>query len=197
MRRGTSVSIEDDAEVLVSPKKTFTCGFYGAGGNAYYSIWFTGSRDCTVVWMANRDKPVNGKGSRLNFPGNGVMVLTDVDGTIAWETNTTSTGAHKAELLESGNLFLKDPSGRILWQSFDNLMDTLLPNQPLTNGMKLISSIDISSRYWPNPELNVFQNWRTNYNSTRIAILDDSGKFLSSDRFQFTLPIEAMGSRGG
>ncbi|XP_031375847.1 putative receptor protein kinase ZmPK1 [Punica granatum] len=213
LRRGFSVLIEDELEILVSPKKTFTCGFYGSGGNAYYfSIWFTGSRDRTVVWMANRDKPVNGKGSRLTFRGNGVVVLTDVDGTVAWETNTTSTSARKAELLESGNLILKDPSGHVLWQSFDNPTDTLLPNQPFTKSLKLISSFGrgsyysgyfnfyfdsdnvlklmhdgpvISSLYWPNPDSDAFGNGRTTYNSTRIAVLDDSGMFMSSDRFQF------------
>ncbi|KAK4766743.1 hypothetical protein SAY87_008385 [Trapa incisa] len=214
---GSSIPIEDGAEVLVSREKTFTCGFYGAGGNAYYfAIWFSGSvdGDRTVVWMGNRDRPVNGKGSKLIFQGNGGMALRDLDGTMAWETNTTASSAQKAWLKESGNLVLTNSSGQILWQSFDNPTDTLLPTQPLTKSTKLISSIgrgsyragyfmfyfdndnvlklmydgpDISSIYWPNPDFpDPFANGRTNYNSSRIAILDASGSFLSSDRFQFT-----------
>ncbi|KAL5807045.1 hypothetical protein ACOSQ4_029778 [Xanthoceras sorbifolium] len=213
--RESSLSVEDSSHVLISPDRTFTCGFYGLGGeNAYwFSIWFTNSRDRTVVWMANRDRPVNGQGSRVSLRRNGAMVLTDVDGTVIWMTNTTSTWAHRAELLDSGNLVLKDIQGKILWQSFDFPTDTLLPSQYLTKSTKLISRIgsgnfgsgyynfyfdndnvlrlmydgpDTSSVYWPNPDLDVFQNGRTLYNSSRIAVLDDMGTFLSSDRLQFS-----------
>ncbi|KAI8013803.1 putative receptor protein kinase ZmPK1 [Camellia lanceoleosa] len=141
------------------------------------------------------------------------MVLTDVDGSMAWQTNTSSTDVDRAELLETGNLVLKNSSGNILWQSFDFPTDTLLPFQTFTKSMKLISGLgkgsfasgyfslyfdndnvlrliydgpEISSLYWPNPDLNVYQNGRTNYNSSRIAVLDDMGVFLSSDRLQFS-----------
>ncbi|KAI8013811.1 putative receptor protein kinase ZmPK1 [Camellia lanceoleosa] len=141
------------------------------------------------------------------------MVLTDVDGSMAWQTNTSSTDVDRAELLETGNLVLKNSSGNILWQSFDFPTDTLLPFQTFTKSMKLISGLrngsfasgyfslyfdndnvlrliydgpEISSLYWPNPDLNVYQNERTNYNSSRIAVLDDMGVFLSSDRLQFS-----------
>ncbi|KAK4766744.1 hypothetical protein SAY87_008386 [Trapa incisa] len=222
LTRGSSISIEDGPEILVSPKKTFTCGFYGTGGNAYYfAIWFTASADRTVVWTGNRDKPVNGKGSKLTFQRNGALVLTDVDGAIAWESNAISTGADEAQLLESGNLVLKNLSGQILWESFDNPTDTLLPNQPLSKIKKLVSSMgrrtlnsgffifqfdndnvlrlmydgpDISSIYWPNPDAPYpSRNGRTTYNSSRVAILDDSGRLQSSDWFQFDASDSGLG----
>ncbi|KAJ6992913.1 hypothetical protein NC653_016126 [Populus alba x Populus x berolinensis] len=56
------------------------------------------------------------------------MVLSDVDGSIIWETNITSTDARMAELLDTGNLVINGPGGEILWQSFDSPIDTLLPN---------------------------------------------------------------------
>ncbi|KAJ0088674.1 hypothetical protein Patl1_31782 [Pistacia atlantica] len=75
-----SLSVEDASDVLSSPNKTFTYGFYGLGQNAYwFSIWFTNSKERTVVWMANRDRPVNRQGSKVIFSRNGAMVLTDVD----------------------------------------------------------------------------------------------------------------------
>ncbi|TXG58691.1 hypothetical protein EZV62_016520 [Acer yangbiense] len=213
LTRGSSLSVEDNSHVLTSPDKTFTCGFYSIGDeNAYwFSVWFTNSSNRTVVWMANRDRPVNGQGSRVSLRRNGAMVLTDVDGTVIWMTNTTS--ADRAELLDSGNLVLKDLQGKILWQSFNFPTDTLLPNQNLTKNTKLISKLgsgnfgsgfytfyfdndnvlrliydgpDTSSVYWPNPDWDVFQNGRTKYNSSRIAVLDDMGSFLSSDIFQFS-----------
>ncbi|KAG5550300.1 hypothetical protein RHGRI_015306 [Rhododendron griersonianum] len=110
------------------------------------------------------------------------------------------------------NLVLKDPSGKILWQSFDFPTDTLLPYQTFTKSKKLISSLrngtyasgyfnlyfdsdnvlrlvydgpDISSLYWPNPDFSIYENGRTNYNSSRFAFLDDMGRFFSSDQLQF------------
>ncbi|KAJ0088669.1 hypothetical protein Patl1_31787 [Pistacia atlantica] len=104
LRRGSSLSVEDASDVLSSPDKTFTCGFYGLGQNAYwFSIWFTNSKERTVVWMANRDRPVNGHGSKVTLRRNGAMVLTDVDDWVIWMTNTTSTSAYRAELLDTGN----------------------------------------------------------------------------------------------
>ncbi|KAK0583795.1 hypothetical protein LWI29_003212 [Acer saccharum] len=215
LKRGSSLSVEDSSHLLTSPDKTFTCGFYSVGDeNAYrFSVWFTSSRDRTVVWMANRDRPVIGQGSRVSLHRNGAMVLTDVDGTVIWMTNTISTKADRAELLDSGNLVLKDMEGKILWQSFDFPTDTLLPSQYLTKNTKLISRLgsgnfgsgyysfyfdnenvlrlmydgpDTSSVYWPNPDWNVFQNERTKYNNSRIAMFDDMGNFSSSDRLHFS-----------
>ncbi|XP_010262648.1 PREDICTED: putative receptor protein kinase ZmPK1 [Nelumbo nucifera] len=221
MYKGSSLLVEDYlSDLLTSPDETFTCGFYRFGTNNRFSfsIWFTnseeGSSQGTVVWTANRQHPVNGRGSRVSLQRDGTMVLTDVDGSIVWfiNTNTTGTGVDKAELLNTGNLVLKDPFGKILWQSFDSPTDTLLPSQPLTRHTKLVSAMaigthasgyftfnfdsdsvlrlmydgpEVSSLYWPDPDFTIFENGRTNYNSSRIALLDDMGAFLSSDRTNF------------
>ncbi|KAL2920859.1 putative receptor protein kinase ZmPK1 [Bienertia sinuspersici] len=228
LSRGTSVTVKEalnsDNLIITSSDKTFSCGFssFGPESNAYYfSIWFTNSKDRTVVWTANRDKPVNRLGSRLRLRKNGVLVLTDYDGSIAWETNTTSTNADKAELLNTGNLVLKDINGNILWQSFDIPTDTLLPNQLFTKKQRLVSRTgpqmlgsgyfsfffdsdnvirmiydgpEISSIYWPNIAFDVFQNGRTNYNNSRIAMLDKTGSFSSSDQLQFSASDSGIGS---
>ncbi|KAG7964906.1 hypothetical protein I3843_09G195600 [Carya illinoinensis] len=214
LQRGSSYPVEAATDLLTSPDKSFTCGFYEVGENAYcFSIWFTNSKERTVVWMANRERPVNGRGSRISLQRDGAFVLTDVDSSKVWETNTSSAAVERAELLDTGNLALKDPHGKILWQSFDFPTDTLLANQTFTKSKKLVSNIgrrsyysgyfsfyfdsdnvlklmydgpDISSLYWPNPDYTVFQNGRTNYNSSRTAVLDEMGIFLSSDRLQFS-----------
>ncbi|KAF6161114.1 hypothetical protein GIB67_007755 [Kingdonia uniflora] len=221
LNRGSSLSVQDKSDLLTSPDKSFTCGFYKVGTNAFcFAIWFTNTKDETVVWMANRDQPVNGRGSRLKLRKDGIMALTDVDGTLVWSTNTTKTNAQRAELLNTGNLVLMDRKGKFLWQSFDSPTDTLLPLQTIAKSKRLISVIskgtysrgyynfyfdsdntlrllydgpEISSLYWWNPDYTLFQNGRTNYNSSRIAVLDEEGKFLSSDRLQFNASDMGLG----
>ncbi|KAL8528932.1 hypothetical protein ACS0TY_006414 [Phlomoides rotata] len=210
LQRGHSLSVGKESDFIISPDNTFTCGFHSLGTNAYwFAIWFTNSRDRTVVWTANRDTPVNGKGSKVTIKPDGTMVLTDVDGSIVWQTNTD---AASAELLSTGNLVLKNTQGKILWQSFGFPTDTLLPSQTLTKNSRLVSALgrgsfasgyfalsfdsnnvlklisdtpDASTAYWPNPDFDVYRSGRTNYNSSRVARLDDKGSFRSSDQLQF------------
>ncbi|KAK9123852.1 hypothetical protein Sjap_013454 [Stephania japonica] len=210
LQRGSSMSVEGGSDLLTSPDNSFTCGFYPVGTNAYcFSIWFTNTKDKTVVWMANRDRPVNGQASRISFRRDGVMVLTDFDGSIVWSTDASNaTDADAVELLDTGNLVLKNSEGKIQWQSFDSPTDTLLPTQTINKHKKLTSSKgsgsyftgyyslyfdsdnilqliydgpETSSSYWPNPDYAVFENGRKNYNSSRIAVLNEIGRFSSSD----------------
>ncbi|KAI3689054.1 hypothetical protein L2E82_47002 [Cichorium intybus] len=93
---GSSLSVQNN-DTLVSPNGLFTAGFHQVGHNAYcFSVWFTdqpatGVR--TVVWMANRDAPVNGKYSKLSLFKDGNLVLTDADEYIIWSTHTKSTSS--------------------------------------------------------------------------------------------------------
>ena len=210
MSKGTSLSIEKP-EVLISPNGVFSAGFYSVGDNAFcFAIWFSNSR--TVVWMANRDQPVNGKRSKLSLQKNGNILLTDAGKFTVWATNTVSLSSVQLSLYNTGNLVLRNLEGVILWESFDFPTDTLLPQQPLTRNTKLVSSRsqtnyssgfyelfydndnllcllfnapDVSSIYWPDPWLVSWEAGRTSYNNSRIAVLNSLGNFSSSDDFNF------------
>ncbi|CAM0148629.1 unnamed protein product [Urochloa decumbens] len=210
LRPGSSLSVEDYARpFLMSPDATFSCGFLEAGKNAFsFSIWYTSAANKTAVWTANPGAPVNGRGSRISFRRDGGLALADANGTTVWESKT-SGGGLVISLLDSGNLvIIADPSSStagghpITWQSFDSPTDTLVPLQPLTKETRLVSGYfslyydndnvlrllydgpDTSSIYWPNPGNTVFENGRTNYNSSRVAVLDDAGAFVSSDNLE-------------
>ncbi|CAI9099772.1 OLC1v1036636C1 [Oldenlandia corymbosa var. corymbosa] len=223
LQKGAILSVEDhDTRFIRSRDQTFTFGFYKIGINAYsLAIWFTNSKDKTVVWMANRERPVNGVGSKVSLSRNGAMVLTDVDDVVVWETSRiTSTEIDRAELLNSGNLVLKNSTDVVNWQSFDYPTDTLLPTQMFTKSKSLVSCLrkgsyesgyfhmnfdsdnvlklvydgpEISGIYWPNYDFTVFQNGRTNYNSSRVAVLDDMGRFSSSDMMNFDVVDAGFG----
>ncbi|KAF7141959.1 hypothetical protein RHSIM_Rhsim06G0055600 [Rhododendron simsii] len=210
----SSLSVSD---VLFSPNRVFSAGFHSVGINAYcFSIWFTqptSDGNLTVVWTANRDKPVNGKRSELSLLKSGNLILTDAAQFTVWSTNTKSISPLQLQVLNTGNLVLRNLSGSMnVWESFDSPTDTLLPNQPMTRNSRLVSSRshnnfssgfyslffdddnllrlafdgpEISSVYWPAPWVISSDAGRRSYDSSRIAELNSSGYFRSSDDFEF------------
>ncbi|KAL5731151.1 hypothetical protein ACHQM5_003908 [Ranunculus cassubicifolius] len=94
------------------------------------------------VWDANRGNPVR-ENSTLTFGADGNLVLRNVDGKIAWQTDTKNKGVVDIELLPTGNLVLMDKNRRFVWQSFDYPGDTLLMGAGLRPGgvNKLVSRV--------------------------------------------------------
>ncbi|RVX22840.1 putative receptor protein kinase ZmPK1 [Vitis vinifera] len=178
LKPGLSLSVEKEGQLLVSQEGSFSSGFYRVGTNVYcYAIWFTNSAEKTVVWMANRDRPVNGKGSRLTLHRNGNLVLTDADGSIVWSTDTFSDGEVEVQLLETGNLVLINQAKEVIWESFDFPTDTLLPTQPLTRNTSLFS-----------------MRSRDTFRLDFIA-LNNMGRFRSSDNLKFNASDYGVGPK--
>ena len=210
--KGSSLVSERPTYVLTSPDNVFSAGFYSVGENAFcFAIWFSNSS--TIVWVANRDQPVNGKRSKLSLLKNGNLILTDAGKFTVWATNTFSlSSVVQLSLYNSGNLVLHNTESVILWQSFDLPTNTLLPQQLLTRNTKLVSSrsqtnhssgfyelffdnnnllsllfngLEVSSIYWPEPWLVSWEAGRSTYNNSRVAMLNSLGSFSSSDDFTF------------
>ncbi|GJN01632.1 hypothetical protein PR202_ga18911 [Eleusine coracana subsp. coracana] len=121
------------SETLVSADGTFTMGFFSPGVSAkiYLGIWFTVSRDA-VCWVANRERPINDKAGALVVSDTGSLFLLDGFRQAMWSSNTTSTTAVEAQLLDNGNLVVRNRgSNTVLWQSFDN------PSNVMVSGMKV------------------------------------------------------------
>ncbi|KAG8646229.1 putative receptor protein kinase ZmPK1 isoform X2 [Manihot esculenta] len=215
---GSSLYVENPDDVLISPNRIFSAGFYQVGENAYtFAIWFSEPscfNSCTVVWMLNRDVPINGRHSKLSLLETGNLILSDAGKSIVWASNTFSMSSSSLQLHDTGNLILITQSeSKILWQSFDSPTDTLLPLQSLSKGSVLVSSRsstkfssgfyklsfdgdnilhtlyngppEVSIAFWPNRWSLNLDAGRTSDNSSRIAVLDSLGKFTSSDNFNF------------
>jgi len=131
---GSSLSVEEhQTDVLQSPEGTFVCGFHSIYDSAFtFSIWYANSANKTVVWTANRGRPVHARGSVVTLRKDGVMVLTDYDGAVVWQAEGDLAGVQYAKLLDTGNLVMANSSGMVVWQSFDSPTDTLLPTQHIT-----------------------------------------------------------------
>ncbi|KAF3451611.1 hypothetical protein FNV43_RR07706 [Rhamnella rubrinervis] len=123
-----------DGDVLISTGEKFALGFFSPGKSnyRYVGIWCHKVPENSVVWVANRDNPINDTSGFLSIDthGNLVMLHEDNDQTVRlWSTNasTSSTNNSVARLLDSGNLVLfQKQSKKLLWQSFDDPTNTMI-----------------------------------------------------------------------
>lgn len=123
-----------DGQTLISSNGTFQMGFFSPGDskNRYLGIWYRNIPGPTVVWVANRDSPLNSSTGVLNLTSNGNLILLNDSGYVLWSTGTSNVTNPAVQLLDSGNLVLRRGTSKsLLWQSFDHPCHTLLP------GMKL------------------------------------------------------------
>lgn len=136
-----------DGETMVSDGGTFELGFFSQGISKYryLGIWYKKISIFTVVWVANRDIPLNDTSSILKLTSRGILTLLNGTDGIIWTTNSSRNVQNPvAKLLESGNLVVKDEYDynpqNFLWQSFDYPCDTLLPGMKL--GSNRITGLD-------------------------------------------------------
>jgi hypothetical protein len=124
-----------DGDILVSKGETFALGFFSPGnsGRRYVGIWYNKVSEQTVVWVANRDNPLNDTSGVLYINGHGNLILNSKNrSTPIWSTNASVSSPNNsmAQLLDSGNLVLVLPDSQrvsISWRSFDYPTNTMLP----------------------------------------------------------------------
>ncbi|XP_059286382.1 G-type lectin S-receptor-like serine/threonine-protein kinase At4g03230 isoform X2 [Lycium ferocissimum] len=131
-------------QTIVSSGGNFELGFFKPGNslNYYIGIWYKKIYPRTVVWVANREKPVNLDG-KLSSPElkiiQGNLVLLDKNQDSIWSStddgkDATLNNSVIAVLGDDGNLILIEVSSSTpltLWQSFDHPTDTFLPGAKL------------------------------------------------------------------
>ncbi|KAL5581835.1 hypothetical protein UlMin_014277 [Ulmus minor] len=149
--------IRDDVEkTLVSAGGKFELGFFTPdnekhsmdGGGKYVGIWYYNlSTPRTVVWVANRDKPLPSSDTGFLSIGEDCnLQVSDMEGNSYWSTNLEqkSSSNRTVKLMDSGNLVFQGEDGRSLWESFKYPADTFLP------GMKMDQSLTLTS--WKDEE---------------------------------------------
>ncbi|XP_057752381.1 G-type lectin S-receptor-like serine/threonine-protein kinase At4g27290 [Arachis stenosperma] len=141
-------------ETLISAARIFEAGFHSFGNsqNLYFCVWYMNISPRTIVWVANRDTPVNTSEATFKVSNGGNPVLIDGSGTVIWSSNATETAADPVLLLlDTGNMVVRkgnSSSGNILWQSFDYPGDTLLPGMVLR--VNRVTGVYNSLRSWKN-----------------------------------------------
>ncbi|KAK2994926.1 hypothetical protein RJ640_004480 [Escallonia rubra] len=121
-------------ETNTASGQSFELGFFSPNGssNRYLGIWYKKFPQI-FVWTANRVNPITDSNGVLAISSNGNLVLLNGSKSVMWSSNSlTSVHNSVAQLLDSGNLVLRENSSNVntetyLWQSFDYPADTLLP----------------------------------------------------------------------
>ncbi|XP_056693396.1 G-type lectin S-receptor-like serine/threonine-protein kinase At4g27290 isoform X2 [Spinacia oleracea] len=148
-----------DGETLVSAGGNFELGFFTPDNSdkRYLGIWYKKIPIQTVVWVANREEPletlVSSSAAMLKLTSRSVLELINGTGAVIWTTNVTRTVKNPvAELLDSGNLVIKEMDDdqiyvdSYLWQSFDFPSHIHLPGMKL--GKDLVSGLDRYLTSW-------------------------------------------------
>jgi hypothetical protein len=160
LKVGQKIIDNENETNLVSAGNIFELGFFSAGSQRYLGIWYhiqEGSeqpKKQTVVWVANRDKPIAVDSTgvfQISEDGNIVIVDTKISGSniTYWSSNSnvikhssnSSPKNRTVKLMDSGNLVLLDDEQKEvkLWQSFENSSDTFLPGMKMNRNLKLSS----------------------------------------------------------
>ncbi|KAJ0983570.1 hypothetical protein J5N97_011825 [Dioscorea zingiberensis] len=107
----SSQSMRDGDQFLISANQTFQFGFFSPEGSSlrYVGIWYHKLPGRTIVWVANRDRPVFDTTGVLTFDHYGNMFILDERGCSAVLTyGFGATNATAVTLLDTGNLVLRD-----------------------------------------------------------------------------------------
>ncbi|KAF4382571.1 hypothetical protein F8388_015399 [Cannabis sativa] len=127
-------------QTIVSASEVYELGFFTPGKttlNYYIGMWYKRDPYKTILWVANREKPVINRFSSKLIISNSNLVLINELKIPVWSTNVsfpTSGTSVRATLQDDGNIVLlhdEFDESKLLWQSFDYPTDTWLPGASL------------------------------------------------------------------
>ncbi|KAM5588473.1 G-type lectin S-receptor-like serine/threonine-protein kinase B120 [Rosa sericea] len=120
-----------DGQTLISDNQTFELGFFSPvnSSSRYVGIWYYNLSNQTIVWVANREKPISDKAGVLTIGSDGNLVIRDGNSNEIWSSNVSSISNNTSAVLKDmGNLVLStNETTMAYWDSFDFPTDTFLP----------------------------------------------------------------------
>ncbi|PON53019.1 S-receptor-like serine/threonine-protein kinase [Parasponia andersonii] len=174
-------------DTLVSSGKTFELGLFSLESSSYWylGIWYKDFPDI-IVWVANRENPLEDSFGKLTISGNGNLLLSDRNNNIIWSTNSSGKAQEPlAQLLESGNFVIRDKASTstdvYVWQSFSFPSNTLLAGMKIGWNLKIGQNLFLTSwRNTSDPSLGRFTYGIDNFELPQLVLRNGSEKLFRS-----------------
>ncbi|XWS10292.1 hypothetical protein CRYUN_Cryun39dG0063300 [Craigia yunnanensis] len=142
-----------DPEVIISKNEVFRLGFFRFDNstNRYVGICYNHIPVQTVIWVANRNKPLKDSSGTVKISENGHLVVLNGQEEILWSTSVTDSVANtSALLLDSGNLVLIDNNnGMNIWESFQHPSNAFMPTMKISTDVRTGKKVQLRS--WKSP----------------------------------------------
>uniref|UniRef100_A0A2N9ICZ8 Receptor-like serine/threonine-protein kinase n=1 Tax=Fagus sylvatica TaxID=28930 RepID=A0A2N9ICZ8_FAGSY len=92
----TATNFIKDSETIVSKGSDFILGFFSPPNSTYryVGIWYDHISVSTVIWVANRNKPLKSSSGILTISEDGNLVVLDEQKGILWSSNVTNSVIH-------------------------------------------------------------------------------------------------------
>ncbi|XP_062160909.1 G-type lectin S-receptor-like serine/threonine-protein kinase At1g11330 [Alnus glutinosa] len=149
----TAAKFITDPESVVSNGGDFKLGFFSPANSTdrYVGIWYAQISVPTVIWVANRNKPLKNSSGILTISEDGDLVVLDGQKKVLWSSNLSSSVVNSsAQLLDNGNLILQgNTKGTIIWESFQHPSDTYLPKMEISIDVRTGKKVQLTS--WKSP----------------------------------------------
>lgn len=131
-----------DSNSWRSPSEDFAFGFRKTENEGFLlAIWFDKIPEKTVIWWANGGK-LSPQGSKVELTEKG-LVLSDPSRINIWEV--TMGRVSGASMLDTGNFVVRDGASSILWETFSQPTDTIVPTQVLDRDGVIVSRYSTTS----------------------------------------------------
>ncbi|XP_052201077.1 G-type lectin S-receptor-like serine/threonine-protein kinase At1g11330 isoform X1 [Diospyros lotus] len=125
-----------DPGSIISSNGAFELGFFSPANttNRFVGTWYSNISVKTVVWVANRNRPLIDSSGTISISEDGNLVVLNGQKEIIWSSNASISTATSAQLLDSGNLVLQDnSSGKTIWESFQYPSNSFLENMKISS----------------------------------------------------------------
>ncbi|KAL0009897.1 hypothetical protein SO802_005005 [Lithocarpus litseifolius] len=143
----------NDTEYIISKGSAFRLGFFSPENstNRYLGIWYNNISVFTVIWVANRQKPLIDSSGILTISKEGNLVVLNGQAEIFWSSNVSNSVTNSSATLgDFGNLVLQvDTTGLVLWESFQHPSDSFLPKMKLSTNLRTDQRVQLTS--WKSP----------------------------------------------
>ncbi|KAH1105737.1 hypothetical protein J1N35_009505 [Gossypium stocksii] len=147
----TSSTPINDSQALVSKNGVFRLGFFSLSSSTdhrYVGIWYNnrGVLEESVIWIANRNKPLKDDSGVFLVSDDGNLVVSDGQNQTLWSSNVRNPrGVNvSAQILGTGNLVLK-ANENTMWESFREPLNVFVPMMRLSTNVRTGEKVELTS----------------------------------------------------